>query len=204
MSGCALSKDQIQRAIDFHGHWCPGLAIGIRAGERVLRDLGAAEDEEVVAVVETDMCAVDGIQVLTGCTFGKGNLIYKDYGKRAFTFYRRSDNKSLRLVFNEDKIGGHSKELSNLHKKMGAGELTPEDRRRLEQLRDEWTDKIMDADLDDVFEVKPAETPAPRKARIMESLVCDSCGELTMESRTRNYMGQTLCLPCFERLEKRY
>ena len=204
MSGCALGKDQIQRAIDFHGHWCPGLAIGIRAGERALQEVGSAVDEEVVAVVETDMCGVDAIQVLTGCTFGKGNLIHKDYGKKAFTFYRRSDDKAVRLVFNEDKIGGHNEELTSLHKKMAAGALTPEDRRRLEQLRDEWSDRIMAADLDDVFDVKPAEAPVPHKARIMESLICDSCGEATMESRTRNYMGQTLCLPCYERLEKRF
>ncbi len=59
----------------FHGHMCPGLAMGIRAAEVALTEIGPhAEDEEVVAVVETDMCGVDAIQALTGCTFGKGNL----------------------------------------------------------------------------------------------------------------------------------
>ena len=71
----------VKQATDFHGHWCPGLAIGIRAAEWALKELGKAPDEEIVAVVETDMCGVDAIQSLTGCTFGKGNLIHKDYGK---------------------------------------------------------------------------------------------------------------------------
>ncbi len=39
------------------------------------------------------MCGVDAIQVLTGCTYGKGNLIHRDLGKMAFSFYRRTDGK---------------------------------------------------------------------------------------------------------------
>ena len=96
---CQLTKETIDRTVAFHGHWCPGLAGGIRAAEWALSELGArSEDEELVAVVETDMCGVDAIQYLTGCTFGKGNLVYRDYGKNAFTFYRRSDGKAARLV----------------------------------------------------------------------------------------------------------
>lgn len=48
-----LDVDQVRR---FHGHMCPGLAIGIRAAEAALDQIGPhAEDEEVVAIVETDM-----------------------------------------------------------------------------------------------------------------------------------------------------
>ncbi len=91
---CSISKELIDKTIAFHGHSCPGLAIGIRAAELALKEIGKAPDEETVAVVETDMCGVDAIQYLTGCTYGKGNLIHKDYGKNAFTFYRRRDNKA--------------------------------------------------------------------------------------------------------------
>ncbi len=31
-------------------------------------------DEELFAIVETDACGADAIQVITGCTFGKGNF----------------------------------------------------------------------------------------------------------------------------------
>lgn len=59
------------------GHLCPGLVVGIRAAEVALREIGPhAEDEEVVAIVETDVCAVDAIRCLVGCTFGKGSLIH--------------------------------------------------------------------------------------------------------------------------------
>ena len=99
---CSISKELIEKTIAFHGHSCPGLAIGIRAAELALKEIGKAPDEEIVAVVETDMCGVDAIQYLTGCTYGKGNLIHKDYGKNAFTFYRRRDNKAIRLVTRRD------------------------------------------------------------------------------------------------------
>ena len=95
---CSISKDLVEKATDFHGPWCPGLAIGVRAAELALKEIGKASDEEIVAVVETDMCAVDAIQYLTGCTFGKGNLIYKDYGKTAFTFYRLDRASAMAIL----------------------------------------------------------------------------------------------------------
>lgn len=73
-----IDQESVERVQQFHGHMCPGLAMGIRAAEIALERIGPhAGDEEVVAIVETDMCRVDGIQVLIGCTFGKGNLIHR-------------------------------------------------------------------------------------------------------------------------------
>jgi formylmethanofuran dehydrogenase subunit E len=203
MGGTALSQEQIQRVVDFHGHWCPGLAIGIRAGEFVLREFGRAADEEIVAVVETDMCGVDAIQMLTGCTLGKGNLLHLDHGKMAFRFYRRSDEKGVRLVFDADRLGGPSDAMAALQQKRAAGTLTAEERQALDTHRAEWSERIMGADLADVFRIRPAAGPVPRRARLMQSLACEACGEKTMETRTRRFEGRTLCLPCFERLDRR-
>jgi formylmethanofuran dehydrogenase subunit E len=61
----------------------------------------------------------------------------------------------------------------------------------------------MEADLDELFEITPAQGPIPQKAQILEGLICDACGEQTMESRTRRFLGQTLCIPCFEAREKK-
>ncbi len=204
MGGTALTPEEIWRVVDFHGHWCPGLAIGIRAGELALAEFGRAGDEEVVAVVETDMCGVDAIQVLTGCTFGKGNLLHRDYGKIAFTFYRRRDAKALRLVFEADRLGGPDHATEELQQKRAVGTLTAEESAQLDAYRAEWSRRIMSADVADVFRVEPAVGPIPQRARLMPSLVCDACGEKTMESRTRRLNGQVVCPPCFERLDRRY
>ena len=85
--------------VAFHGHSCGGLALGYKACELAAEKLGLhfSEDEEIVAVTETDSCTVDAIQVLLGCTAGKGNLFVNNWGKTAFSFYRRDNNTSIRL-----------------------------------------------------------------------------------------------------------
>src|ERR1700690_3376478 len=90
--------------IDFHGHSCPGLAIGYRVSLGALKELvERSGDEEIVAIVENNSCAVDAVQVMIGCTVGKGNLIFKDYGKQVYTFIRRPSGKSIRISVNIKK-----------------------------------------------------------------------------------------------------
>ncbi len=84
----------------FHGHECMGLAWGYKVAMFALEKLGVdrAGNEELVAIVENDSCAVDAIQVVTGCTFGKGNLIFRDYGKHVYTFFKRSSGEGIRIT----------------------------------------------------------------------------------------------------------
>jgi len=204
MRKVAVSTDLIQQTINFHGHSCPGLAFGIRASELAMRYFNRASDEEIVAVVETDMCAVDAIQFLTGCTFGKGNLIHLDYGKNAFTFYRRHDGKGMRIMTRPNIFPKDNDELDALQKEMIRNGLTPEEQKRYKKLMESRVSHIMDAKLEELFEAKPANGPVPKKARILESLICQSCGEMVMESRTRTFLGKTFCIPCFNAVEKTY
>jgi len=83
----------------FHGHVCPGTVIGYRAAKIATREFSSEKsvDEELVAIVENDSCSVDAIQVVTGCTFGKGNLIFKDHGKHVYTFINRKTGEALRI-----------------------------------------------------------------------------------------------------------
>lgn len=47
---------EIEDVVRFHGHFCPGVSIGVRAAQVALREVGPhSRDEEVVAIVETDM-----------------------------------------------------------------------------------------------------------------------------------------------------
>jgi formylmethanofuran dehydrogenase subunit E len=204
MTQISISPELIQQTVNFHGHSCPGLALGIRAAEVALAEFGRSSDEDIVAVVETDMCGVDAVQFLTGCTFGKGNLIHLDYGKNAFTFCRRSDGKAIRIIARPEALSSQDDRLSALRKKMATEELTSEEQKLLKEAMEARTKRISEADLDQLFEITPVKTSIPRKARLMESVTCEACGEATMESRTRRFLGQTLCIPCFEAMEKRY
>ena len=199
-----ISEEMVQKTVAFHGHMCPGLAIGIRAAEVALRDIGPhAHDEEVVAVVETDMCGVDAIQSLTGCTFGKGNLIHLDYGKNAFTFYRRSDGKGIRLVTRPDAFGEPDPEWEALRERLGDEGLTPEERERFWELHATRSQQILDIPLDELFELQEPQRDLPHRARVMDSVACEVCSEQVMETRTRRFEGKTLCIPCFTQMEQR-
>lgn len=202
MSKCSYPEKIINETISFHGHTCPGLATGIRVAELASREIGTAFDEEVVCVSETDMCAVDAIQFLVGCTFGKGNLIHLDIGKNAFSFFNRNNGKSMRVLCNEIDFKGKER-MHELHQKGAGSRLNEADAAELNQLRNKYIDVLMNSDLDNIFRILPVQRELPRKARILGSLICSECGERAMESRVRLMGGKYFCLPCFEKKEQK-
>ena len=188
--------DDFKEAAEFHGHTCPGLAIGYRIAKYVKEHYPRSQDEELVCIAENKSCSIDAIQFMLGCTAGKGNLLFKDYGKQAFTFYSRDKNKALRIYFR----GGILKGMDELRQKMVQGELGPEDRERMAAFRSQATDKVLSARDEDILTVEEVDIPAPEKARIHPSLKCEECGEEFMEILGRTAGGKVLCKSCFERL----
>ncbi len=124
---------------------------------------------------------------------GKGNLIQRDYGKMAFTFYpplrRQGPARPAQT------LGPPLRPESRRQRKVNEGNGSPEDKARLLALRDEAKRALLELPLEDVFEIQPPATPIPRGPSILESLVCADCGEMIMESRTRRLEGRTLCIP---------
>lgn len=200
---CQIPPERIDATIAFHGHSCPGLSIGIRAAELALRELDNPKDTEIVAVVETDMCGVDALQFLLGTTMGKGNLIHRDHGKMAFSFFRRETGQGFRAMLNPEARGGMDEEMAELMKKSGNGTATDADKQRMGELRSSLQQRFMALPLEEMFLVTPVEPGAPRPPKILQSLTCEHCGEKTMESRTRRFAGQTLCIPCFGQVEQK-
>lgn len=164
-----------QDIIAFHGHSCPGLAIGYRMTLAGLAGLAASrsEDEEIVAIVENNACGVDALQCLSGCTFGKGNLIFRDYGKQVYTLYNRKTRKGVRIVFNSAGL--------------------PEN---IRQDRGRFTDWLLSVPAEEFLVLKEIEIEEPEPARIFQSMTCALCGESVMETRVREKDGRTICIPC--------
>ncbi len=165
-------KELYEKSAAFHGHTCPGLAIGVRAAveaQKILKVEHAA-DEEVVCVTENDACGVDGIQVITGCSAGKGNLIFRIRGKQAFSFFNRKTGEAVRLVL---------KPLAQM------------------ESREAKQNYILEAPLDEVFDIKKPEYTLPEQARLFDSIVCESCGESTAEPYIRMENGKKVCVDCF-------
>jgi formylmethanofuran dehydrogenase subunit E len=166
-----MNKALWEECVTFHGHACPGLAIGFRACEiaKEKMDLTFAPDEELVCVTENEACGVDAIQYMTGCTLGKGNLIYRDTGKMAFTFFSRRTGESLRIVLRPAKE-----------------EMTREQRQAF----------ILEAPMDEVFQVKKPHYELPVKAKIFTTIVCEACQEPAPEHKIRLNDGKKVCMDC--------
>jgi formylmethanofuran dehydrogenase subunit E len=192
-----ITDIDLRDAIQFHGHLCPGLALGYRVAKTALRELKAERphDEELVAVVENDSCAVDAIQYITGCTFGKGNLVFRDYGKHVYTFYNRRTGTGVRI--SEDFRGFEGDQrFADLKKRQEAGEDVSRERQSYLM---EKAAAILKAEEKDIFTILPVPSLPPEQAKIRSSVRCSACGEKFMDSKGRIKNGATVCIPCFEK-----
>ena len=176
----ARYPQDLKKTIAFHGHLCPGLLIGYRAAKLGLKRLGSkrSEDEELIAIVENNSCAVDAVQVLTGATFGKGNLFFRDHGKQVFTFAIRPSGRAVRVS-------------------LQAGAFPPG------VSREERSERLLRAKNEELFAIEEEKIKLPPEAEIRKSVLCASCGEPVMETRTRKIRGRALCIPCAGKVKRR-
>ncbi|HLF41208.1 MAG TPA: FmdE family protein [Acidimicrobiia bacterium] len=194
-----FDQNTVDDVVAFHGHMCGGIAIGVKASELALRSLGeVTRDEDLIAVVETDMCAVDAIQVITGCSFGKGNLIHRDWGKNAYTFWNRHTGRAVRIAPRAGFWEGNE-ERQALMGKRRAGTLPPEEAARLDALQEEWTQLLLATPPEQLFTAEDVEAGPPPRVRVHDTVHCDGCGESVAETRTQRLAGRILCAPCFEK-----
>ncbi|MFH0960066.1 MAG: FmdE family protein [Pseudomonadota bacterium] len=187
--------DDFRKCVEFHGHICPGLAIGysaVKAADGLMKTT-ASEDEELVCLVENNSCAVDAVQVLLGCTFGKGNLIFRDWGKQVFTFFDRHSGRAVRASLKQSSP--HRELQHELRKKINLGTATEEDKKRFTQLREDYTKSLI-SEPQSYFEVKEIEMEAPPQAQIVDTAPCAICGEETMVSRMTKIKGSVICKDC--------
>jgi formylmethanofuran dehydrogenase subunit E len=188
--------EEFKKAAEFHGHVCPGLAMGYRVTKYVKEHYPRSKDEELVAIVENKSCSVDAIQDVLGCTYGKGNLVTKDFGKQAFTFYSRDQDKALRIYFKDNIFEG----MDKFRQKSSQGELSEKERQEFADLREKIIQKILTAPEEELLSVTQVAIPAPEKAKIYPSLHCQECGEAFMEILGRTANGKVVCKACYEKM----
>jgi formylmethanofuran dehydrogenase subunit E len=194
-----LNSEDFKQCEQFHGHICPGLSIGYRAAKTAMEWLSEnrSEDEEVVAIVETDACSADAVQVLTGCTFGKGNFIYKDYGKMGLTLLSRNTGQGVRVCLKPGAFSPDETHFALLQKVM-SGEADEAERQAFQERHYQRSCDVLEMDAEDLFTLTPVEGDLPGKARIEPSQPCDECGEPTMPSKMETSGDRQLCRGCVQ------
>ena len=156
---------------------CGGLTIGYKAALYAIEllELNFSDDEQVVCISENDACGVDALQVILGCSIGKGNLLFHMRGKSAYSIYNRTSGKSVRLVL-KDAPAGMTKEESYAY--------------------------YQACDPKDMFDVKETTITLPERAKLFDSYTCECCGEKTGANWIRIAGGRKLCLDCCESYDR--
>ena len=167
-------KELYKKAGELHGHYCPGLAIGVRAAAEACRILETGgKKRDVYCIAESKACYIDGIQVVFGTTWGNGGLELRDRGKTAFDFYDRESGKSVRLCAVKWPSGMEKEAM---------------------------IDFILTAPLEQVFKAGDVHFDLPDGAfKKLGKAVCSVCGEECSENFLRIKNGAVVCLDCFEK-----
>lgn len=187
------------QAVKFHGHICPGLAIGYYASHVAMRWLAAEKspDDEVYAIIESTGCGADAVQAITGCTTGKSNLIIYDYGKQVYTFGIRGSPKAIRIALRpEFTIDRLDPGLQELREKVSSGHATIEEvdelRRRIERI----CRAILESPGESVFDVKETIAEEPERPGRISTVVCSKCGEPVSAVKAKKAGNGHLCPGC--------
>jgi formylmethanofuran dehydrogenase subunit E len=203
LNACLLKAGTI------HGHFCPGLASGVYASVMGMKKISSASPdgtgtsdgmEKVLVITETNSCFSDGIQVVTGCTFGNNSLIYHDIGKTAATFIIRGRDKGIRIRM---KPEFHSileekyPEFSRLFRKVIRERAGTEEETAAFKIKGrEASFGLLSIPFDLLFDSTEVRVQIPSYAPVVNSVICPACKEQVMESKAVKKEGKVFCRQC--------
>ncbi|MEJ2081191.1 MAG: FmdE family protein [Acidobacteriota bacterium] len=193
-------KELFELGMNFHGHKCPAMPMGLRAAMAAMKALGVsrAQDKELFVISETGKghaagCFLDGIMTATGCTYGKSNIQKRYFNKMAFTLIDQESGRAVRVSLKPDFF---EKALASPFVQKRKAGVPPQDIEP--EIADPLVDRILVVDehafldIGDVHQVEIHKGKASFTAKR-----CASCGELTFVNKLRvTEEGQLVCIPC--------
>lgn len=193
-------KDWLEFGQKFHGHKCPAMPLGLRVGAAAMNSLGVdrAPDGQLLAVIDLgeDHCATcfaDGVQVITGCTFGKGNIRKTLKGKWAVTLIDKKSGKAVRVTPKAEAMLANKQTpfFKDYREKGIPASAVPA------QVVDPLVEKVMGApdemilNVSEVFAHEHRDPP-----HSFESFVCEECGEMVVMQYGRVMGERKVCIDC--------
>jgi formylmethanofuran dehydrogenase subunit E len=193
--------DQILEAsFIIHGHVCGGMPLGFLAGLKALQALGSEREANMAKIVYVETgsghaagCFADGVQMSTGCTFGKGLIQRTEYGKWALTLVERESKRAVRVSVRPEVM---KKSFESPFVKMRHQGTPPTDvpldisRPLVEGLLGRKAEELFISS--EIFEYTLPTGNAP----CFNLLTCKGCGEVVAENKARLKDNEIFCLPC--------
>lgn len=194
-----MSTELLDQLFAFHGHRCWASTAGVRVAQAALDALGvgASGGKSLHAVVDIGdhhgaMCFADGVQVTTGCTFGKGNIAKSGKGTLALTLIDTASDRRVKVAY-KPALQPQIRDSAFMRKR-GAG-VPASEIPEAEQW--ELVNLVWDALADDVLIVGPVEPAGWQPvAEVIRFAVCPGCGQLVAEPYLRVANGEPMCVDC--------
>lgn len=168
-------KEDLDRAVAFHGHLCSGQCLGVRMAHMGMRLIGIDNEtdrKKIMVFVECNRCPADAIMISTGCSIGKRTYYFKDMGKAAATFLNLETGKAVRVI-------------RKYHRHPAEGEdLT------------EFYDKLPEEGWLEAKEVTVTLGRGDQPGPVSCVEVCQCCGEEVTDDRHVTVGGKILCKSC--------
>jgi formylmethanofuran dehydrogenase subunit E len=194
------AKDFYQTGLALHGHKCPAMPMGLRVGAAAMNALGVerAKDGQLVAEVEIGeehcaTCFADGVQMVTGCTFGKGNIRRLYLGKWALVLVDKKSGRAVRVAARADAMAANKQtDFFQKYRMKGvpASQVPAE-------VVEPLVERVMAAPQEKLLSVGEVfERALPERPHSFESFVCELCGEMVAEPYGRLLGDKKVCIPC--------
>ncbi len=192
----------LDAGLELHGHKCPAMPMGLRSGAIAMNALGVGRSgaKTLLALVELgdDHCAHcfgDGVQMVTGCTFGKGNIRKLGYGKFGLTLVDKRTGRAVRVVpRGEAQMGMKQTPFFTEYRMKG---IPPTD--VPDEVVDPLIEKVLSGPEDEMFKVSEVfDHDVDVKEEDFTSFVCSHCGDMVVERYGRVVGDEKVCIPCQE------
>lgn len=180
MSAATPYPEDFAEALKFHGHLCLDIAVGYRVAKTALaaaREAGA-DPANLVAVVGNDTCAVDAIQRVLGCTFGKRSLVPRLTGKPVYVIQDAATGVGVRVYVRfweafDAEDGGFRAAM----RAAKSGRLDAAGQRKFQADQEALIARILAMPDAELFTLRPVHAPPPPRSGGFESEPCAACGE---------------------------
>ncbi len=189
-----------ETGLKFHGHKCPAMPMGLRAGLAAMRVLGVerAPDKELTLISETGKghaagCFLDGLMMATGCTYGKSNVEKRYYNKMAFTLIDNQKGRAVRVSLKPEffEMALNSPFVQKRKAGVPPQDVEPE-------ITNPLVDRILNVPEENFLNIGEVREVEVKKGKgVFDVKRCAKCGEATFINKLRvNLDGELVCIPC--------
>lgn len=193
-------REYFETGLNFHGHKCPAMPMGLRAGLAARKALGVERAQNKELYVKAEIadghamtCFLDGIMTATGCTYGKCNVEKLYYGKMAFTLIDTTSGRSVRVSVKPEFLqkGLNSPFVLERRKGVPPQDVDP-------AIVDPLVERVLSLPEEEFLNIGDIHhVDVPAKQGLFAAQPCARCGEMTFASKLRvTPEGELVCIPC--------